>query len=173
MAEIITAKALLRDAERLLDDRPELLEAAAQSRGPEDCARWMARALGRSPKARGAGRWLLIKYVLAGLGAAPALIASATLDMPALALLFVPLFYAIEAQMVFLLPVTLEGAPRPLLAARAQTRAAGGTWAVMRVVMPIAASMLAGGLLGRGFLRAWVVGCLAVCLWYTRLGTAR
>jgi predicted MPP superfamily phosphohydrolase len=39
----------------------------------------------------------------------------------------------------------------------------------MRVVVPLAWTMLLGGLRGRGFLRSWCLGCLAVCLWYESL----
>lgn len=49
------------------------------------------------------------------------------------------------------------------------TAQAGGTLRVMAVVMPIAATMLGGGFVGRGFLRSWCLGCLAVCIWYEDL----
>jgi predicted MPP superfamily phosphohydrolase len=39
--------------------------------------------------------------------------------------------------------------------------------------MPIAASMILGGFLGRGFLRSWCVGCLAILVWYERLRAER
>jgi hypothetical protein len=78
-------------------------------------------------------------------------------------------FYAFEAQMVFLIPLALDGAPRPLREARRWARRAGGTRAVVGVVLPLAAVMLLGGLAGRGFLRCWCLGCLAVCLWYEDL----
>ncbi len=35
--------------------------------------------------------------------------------------------------------------------------------------MPLACTMLFGGLAGRGFLRSWCLGCLAVCIWYEGL----
>ena len=53
--------------------------------------------------------------------------------------------------------------------ARTLTVQAGGTWAVMRVVLPIAACMLGGGFAGRGFVRSWCLGCLAILCWYERL----
>jgi hypothetical protein len=85
----------------------------------------------------------------------------------------VPIFYAIEAQFVFLFPLALDGERTPFRAAWAWTRRAGGTLAVMRVVLPLAAVMLFGGLLGRGFVRCWCLGCLAVCLWYEAVGAGR
>ena len=42
----------------------------------------------------------------------------------------------------------------------------------MRVVLALAFTMLFGGLVGRGFLRSWCLGCLAVCLWYEDLRNA-
>ena len=82
-------------------------------------------------------------------------------------------FYAVEAQMVFLIPLALDGAACPLREARRWTRRAGGTRAVAGVVMPLAAAMLLGGLAGRGFLRCWCLGCLAVCIWYEELRAGR
>ncbi len=78
-------------------------------------------------------------------------------------------FYAIEVQMVFLFPLALDGDATPFRSARSWTRHAGGTIAAMRVVLPLAAVMLMGGLVGRGFVRCWCLGCLAVCLWYEDL----
>jgi uncharacterized protein len=68
--------------------------------------------------------------------------------------------------MVFLFPLALDGSVTPFRSAWVWTRRAGGTFAAMRVVLPLAAVMLFGGLVGRGFVRCWCLGCLAVCLWY-------
>ena len=111
----------------------------------------------------------LIKY---GLAVSPALlwaVAVYVCHVPWLMPLAVVVFYAVEAQMVFLFPVALDGSTRPFGAARRWTVRAGGTVAVMRVVLPLAGTMLFGGLAGRGFLRCWCLGCLAVCLWYEDL----
>ena len=35
--------------------------------------------------------------------------------------------------------------------------------------MQLAAVMLLGGCIGRGFVRSWCVGCLAICIWYEDL----
>ena len=88
---------------------------------------------------------------------------------PALAVFAVPLFYAAEAQCVFLVPLALDGHARPFRTARAWTVRAGGTLRVMAAVMPVAATMLFGGFVGRGFLRSWCLGCLAICVWYEDL----
>jgi uncharacterized protein len=120
---------------------------------------------------QGAGYGLLgcTKY---GLATAAALLWAGgawALRLPLLAPLAVVVFYVIEAQMVFLFPLALDGSARPFRTARAWTRRAGGTFAVMRVVLPLASVMLLGGFVGRGFVRCWCLGCLAVCLWYEDL----
>jgi predicted MPP superfamily phosphohydrolase len=115
-------------------------------------------------------QWLgLIKYGLATGAALLWAAAACAAHIPWLAPLAIVAFYAVEAQMVFLFPLALDGSARPFAAARRWTRRAGGTLAVMRVVLPLACTMLFGGLAGRGFLRCWCLGCLAVCLWYEDL----
>ena len=109
-----------------------------------------------------------VKYGLASLGAI-VFLASALCFNPWWILGVVPAFYAIEAQLVFLFPLALDGSKQPFLVARRWTKRAGGTLRVMGVVLPLAATMLFGGFLGRGFVRSWCLGCLAVCLWYEDL----
>ena len=115
----------------------------------------------------------LIKYALACAAALGGAVAAVWLGAWPLAVLAVPLFYAVEAQGVFLFPLALDGEVRaPFRVARRWTVRAGGTWRVMATVMPLAAVMLAGGFVGRGFVRSWCLGCLAVCLWYEQLRLA-
>ncbi|MBI5362825.1 MAG: hypothetical protein HZA53_06575 [Planctomycetes bacterium] len=78
-------------------------------------------------------------------------------------------FYAVEAQFVFLLPVVADGSTRPWRDAHLRTRTAGGTLRVMATVVPIALFMLVEGLAGRGLVRSWLVGCLAIVLWHERV----
>jgi predicted MPP superfamily phosphohydrolase len=107
-----------------------------------------------------------------GLAAGAALLWAAgawALRLPLLPPLAALVFYVVEAQMVFLFPLALDGSARPFRTAWAWTRRAGGTLAVLRVVLPLASVMLLGGLVGRGFVRSWCLGCLAVCLWYEDL----
>src|SRR5262249_5147200 len=114
-----------------------------------------------------------VKYALASLGAlAPAALAW-QLGEPLILLGCVPVFYAIEAQVVFRFQLALDGEAAPFRTAWAWTRRAGGTLAVMRVVLPLAAVMLFGGFLGSGFVRCWSLGCLAVCLWYEAVRAGR
>lgn len=81
-------------------------------------------------------------------------------------------FYAVEAQMVFLFPLAIEGHAQPLRNSLRWTRRAGGTLPVMATVMQLAVVMLFGGFLGRGFVRSWALGCLSVVLWYEELRDA-
>src|ERR1043165_8217029 len=71
--------------------------------------------------------------------------------------------------MVFLFPLAIDGRTRVFRESLAWTSRAGGTWRVMCIVLPIAGTMLFGGLAGRGFIRSWCVGCLAVVVWYEHL----
>ncbi len=177
----ITAADLLRRAAAVYDAPASPLPAAARAAwrgGFAGGGAWMRLALeqlrGRPlpGAARPLGRLGLVKYGLAGAAAAVPLAAALVCGWPWLAVLCVPAFYAVEAQMVFLFPLALDGHARPLLAGRAWTIRAGGTVAVLRVVLPLALTMLGGGLVGRGFVRSWCLGCLAVCLWYEGLRTA-
>lgn len=115
--------------------------------------------------------WLgCVKYGIAS-AAALACLALTWWVSPWWLLAVVPVFYGIEAQAVFLFPLALDGCPRPFREARRWTKLAGGTVVVMSVVLPLAAVMLLGGFCGRGFVRSWCLGCLAVCFWYEDLRT--
>lgn len=182
------ASTLLARAARCYDEPRHGLAVAARTAargGFAGGAEWMRHALGaiRGSPPRGTARFTrlgVVKYALAS-GAAlllPAL-ALPLLALPALApvlqsplaaalllLLASGAFYAVESRFVFAFPCALEGDAAPLRASHrllAQTTApVAATIAVAR----IAATMVVGGLLGRGFLRSWAIGCLAVLLWY-------
>jgi len=110
-----------------------------------------------------------IKYGLSSAAALVCLVAAVWFEQPLLAALIVPAFYAVEAQFVFLFPLALDETPHLWLHSRQLTVAGGGTLAVMGTVLPLAAVMLFGGLAGRGFVRSWCLGCLAVCIWYEEI----
>ena len=114
----------------------------------------------------------LIKYGVATLVALLWVAGCIAIGRPRWGAAAVLLFYAVEAQFVFLFPLALDGVARPLRASRRWTIAAGGTFRVMATVLPIAAVMLLGGFVGRGFVRSWCIGCLAVCVWYEHLRAA-
>jgi hypothetical protein len=110
-----------------------------------------------------------VKYGLASLGALLYLAAIMTQGWWVLLPGFILIFYAIEAQMVFLFPLVIDGHPQPFAVSRAWTQRAGGTLAVLIIVLQLAAVMLVGGWLGRGFVRSWALGCIAVVIWYEGL----
>jgi hypothetical protein len=181
MAERVRARDLLRAARALYDDPATGLAAAARAAwrgGFISGGEWMRRVLAEVRGVARAGpssRFQLLGVIKYGLAAAAALACVALawlVEQPLLLLLVVPAFYAVEAQMVFLFPLLLDEAPTPFRDARALTLAAGGTVAVMRTVLPLAAVMMCGGFAGQGFLRSWCLGCLAVCLWYERVRRA-
>jgi hypothetical protein len=120
------------------------------------------------PRAQALG---LLKYAAALLAALGAWTLAARAGLPQMVGLLLPVvaFYAVEVQMVFLFPLALDGAPHLFRASRALTRKAGGTASVMGTVLVLAAVMLLGGLVGRGLVRCWCLGCLAVVLWYEEL----
>jgi hypothetical protein len=179
MSEPARARVLLRRARNIFDDPACLLQPAARGawRGLFGSGgRWMQLALahlrGQPPSVAPVpdlNTLGVIKYALA-VGAALAVAAPAVL-LPAwpLLVLCVAAFYAVEAQMVFLFPLVLDGVEKPFLEARRWTVRAGGTLAVMAVVLPLAAVMLFGGCARQGFVRSWCLGCLAVCIWYEDL----
>ena len=180
------ARALLARAAELYDrpDLPLQTSAIGAARGGfASGAAWMGRALAvlreqacteeePSATARRYFHWLgTIKYGLAAGAALACLVIIVGLSLAWLAPFAVLVFYGVEAQFVFLFPVALDGSRRPFRDARLWTRRAGGTLAVMRTVLPVACVMLGGGFMGRGFVRSWCLGCLAVCLWYEDLRT--
>jgi hypothetical protein len=182
MAEPVRVRDLLRAARAAYDAPSSPLArsaSAAWRQGFASGGDWMSQALGllrgtaplNSPPRLQALGW--IKYGLAGAGAAACIAVAILARLPLVAFLCIPAFYAIEAQMVFLFPLALDGSSRPFRDARVWTVHAGGTLAVLRTVLPIACTMLLGGFAGRGFVRSWCLGCLAVCVWYEGLRTHR
>ena len=79
---------------------------------------------------------------------------------------FILTFYAVEAQFVFLFPLAIDRTPKLIRSSLSMSQKAGGTTKVMGIVLPIAAYMLLGGFFGKGFLRSWCIGCLAIVIWY-------
>ncbi len=114
----------------------------------------------------------VVKYGLASAAALLVLTAMILYQAWVLLPLSVAVFYAVEAQMVFLFPLVLDGCAHPFREARRWTLRAGGTLEVMGVILPLACTMLLGGFARQGFVRSWCLGCLAVCLWYEDLRTA-
>jgi hypothetical protein len=180
MPDRVRAGDLLRKAKVLYDDSGTGLACRATVAwrwGFVSGAEWMRLALAQlrhSPpigSTRGFNTLGTVKYGLASTAAIVCLGAAAWLRQPLLAAFAVPAFYAVEAQMVFLFPLALDQKPQLWRECRRWTVKSGGTLAAMGTVLPLAAMMLFGGLLGKGFVRSWCLGCLAVCIWYEELRT--
>ena len=178
MRDRASASILLARAAVLYDEASGTLAPAARCawrKGFPGGAAWMQMALARIRGTESVGRaasWTRLglgKYGLALSAALAPAGAAWALGIPALALLAVPAFYAVEAPLAFVFPAALDGAADPAGLSRALCRRAGGTRAAMAVILPIATAMLMGGFAGRGFLRSWCLGCLAVCIWYEDL----
>ncbi len=178
MPNTISARALLRQACAIYDD-PQLpfARAAAQTwrGGFASGAEWMRQILthlrGRDVPTSPVPFQLLgvVKYGLATLGTLLFLAGVGVVGAWYLAGGLVLVFYAIEAQLVFLFPLAIDGSPDLFRTSRRWTRKAGGTVAVMIIVIQLAAMMIFGGFVGHGFVRSWALGCLAVVLWYEYL----
>lgn len=175
----ISARTLLAAARALYDD-PSLPFASSASRdawkgGFDSGADWMRLVLGHlrgealPPVDYSFHRLGLIKYSLAAAGAIIVLLISFLTRLWPLIVLVVPVFYGIEAQMVFLFPVALDGNCHIFRLSRQWTIRAGGTLHVMWIVIGLAVTMIFGGFVGRGFVRSWALGCLAVLLWYEQV----
>jgi hypothetical protein len=78
-------------------------------------------------------------------------------------------FYAVEAQMVFLFPLAIDGYQNLFPESRRWTLKAGGTVRVAATILPLAAVMLFGRFASQGFVRSWALGCLSVVVWYEDL----
>jgi hypothetical protein len=169
--------ALLRRAAKGFDASPELRAAARVSapRGFQGGVEWMAlaqaglRGTAAVVPARGALRAGLLKYGAAAAAGGVVAVALAPVAWIPAAVAAVLAFYAVEAQGVFVFPALASGVAAPWRESRARVDEAGGTFAVVARTLVIAAVMLFGGLAGRGFLRSWCIGCLAVVLWYEAL----
>lgn len=165
------AHALLAEADRRLGPAAVKAARAAASEGFAGGSAWMAASMGRprtlSPaRARYLG---IVKYGLSLLASATMLGATWALFGPLAVLPAALAFYAVEAQLVFLFPVAIEGHAAPFREAFRLTRTAGGTLTVMATVLRIAATMLLGGPWRGGIVRAWSLGCLAIVIWYEQL----
>lgn len=155
--------------------RDELEPTPRERRGFAGAARWVARAMGATiddRAARRAARLLRYKYLASLITA----IAAGSLACRAHFVLgivaFVLAFYAVEVQGVFMVPLVVRGALRPVERSRSLVVAAGGTVSCVVRVLPIAAWMLFAGF-GRGFVRAWCEGCLAVIAWFEEIESNR
>lgn len=165
------------EAGEVLARHPELLESATSVRGFGGGARWMHQAMrivgwSLPPFADETAHTIrgLAKYLTCILAAAVGVGACLGSGFWWVApLLGGFLFYMVEAQMVFLFPVVLAGSRSPWCRSYALTLAAGGTWQVMRTVMPIAFRMMTGFVRPDGSVGTWCRGCLSIVIWHRRV----
>ena len=178
MPEQPTAMQLLARAAAIYDApgsplRPAVL--AARRSGFQSGAQWMALAMGTirrqapAPVALIYQRLGITKYAMSFAAAGICALLAMALGKPWLGWIGVLAFYMVEAQMVFIFPLALDGTDHLFRESRRWTVRAGGTRPIMHIVLPLATTMIFGGFFGRGFQRSWCLGCLAVCIWYEDL----
>lgn len=117
----------------------------------------------------GSARLGLVKYGMATASAAVVAGIAGCFSVVFAVPLAIMAFYAVEALGVFVFPALASGASSPWRQSLSLVGEAGGTAVVASKTLVIASVMLFGGLAGRGFVRSWCIGCLAVVLWYERL----
>lgn len=173
------AQTLLARAAVLYDDPCLPFSQSAREegwkRGFDSGAEWMrivmqyVRGNAIPPNSAAYQRLGVIKYGLACFGALIWFACCFVCGLWPLVIGVVPVFYAIEAQMVFLFPCAIDRSTTPFRESQELMRHAGGSLIVMAAVLRFAALMLFGGFFGRGFVRSWALGCIAVVLWYEDL----
>lgn len=142
-----------------------------QPRNFGDGARWMAAQLGilrgREIPFPGDVPFALYGIGKYGLCLTAALAAAILLGRlhPAFMLIAIPVFYLAEVHLLFLFPLLIDAAPKPVLRSiRASYRM--GLLSSMILTMRIAAFMMIGLLQIRNPLKNWYAGCMAVLIWY-------
>ncbi len=168
---------LWREAAMAYDQSPHLQRAAreARFRGFGAAAEWMALAMQRPSVDRGyAQRLGVIKYLSClSVALATGGLTAVFAGWPSVTAVALVVFYLAESQLVFLFPAMIDLPNASLWQAMSNAVrlrvAAGNTLYVVGIVVALAALMLFGGLFGKGFLRSWCAGCLAVARWYERV----
>lgn len=180
--QIVSAKSLLQHAATLYDDRSFPFSQQAKHAwkgGFYSGAAWMELVLSelRGQPQRSVPKCLqgfgILKYTLTSIAALIVLAIAITTQIYPLIMFSIPAFYAVEVQMVFLFPITLDRFPNPFRTSLQWTQYAGGTITAMRIVLVLAIVILLGGLFGKGFVRCWCLGCLSVVLWYEQIRKTR
>ena len=178
MRNIHFALRLLGEAQRRYDS-PEWAVAGLAPRtwtgAFGDGGEWMRRAMAILRQAAPSTAtpdfaWLGgVKYALACTSALIVVGCAMSLHFIPVLIFCIPAFYAVEVQMLFLFPLALDHSRGPFVESPVWTQRAGGTLAAMQTVLVLASVMLSGGFLGKGFIRSWCLGCLAVLIWYEAL----
>lgn len=84
---------------------------------------------------------------------------------PLLIPLSILLFYLFEVQFLFLFPLLLDNARKPLLRSLRETYKIGIP-KCMFIVIPISFFMMIGLFQKKDIFRNWHIGCLAILIWY-------
>jgi hypothetical protein len=173
------ARELLQQAIQLYDNPDVSLADQAQNQGWKQGftsgAEWMRLAMSNYRETQIPANhsnyqyYGTLKYGLASLGALAVIGFVIGLKVWILLPLVVIVFYAIEAQMVFLFPLLIDGHSDAIQQSLQWTSRAGGTIPVMLTVLQLACVMLFGGFVGQGFVRSWALGCLSIVIWYEEL----
>jgi len=168
-----SVRTLLSDAALIYDEPGNHLHEAAHGAvwgGFSGGAEWMRKAMGvvrgKEPLGRAHfGRLGTGKYACAGMAAL--LVLALLWRWPVLAVpAAIVTFYSVELRLLFVFPLALEGERAPFSASHQLVASTQSQAIATTRLISIAARMLFGGLVGRGFVRSWCVGCLAVVLWY-------
>lgn len=106
----------------------------------------------------------ILKYGVCLAGFALPLLASAKVELITV-LLSVVFFYLLEVHFLFLFPLLIDRAPRPLLTGIRMAWSIGIGRCLITVI-PIATYMLLGLFRRSDPLRNWYIGCLAIIIWY-------
>ena len=177
------ARKLLQQAIQLYDNPDALLANRARDHGWKQGftsgAEWMSYAMSHYRATLIPANQVnyqyygTLKYGLASIGALAVIGFAIWSKLWIVLPLVVIVFYAIEAQMVFLFPLLIDSHSDPIRHSIQWTNRAGGTIPVMWTVMQLACVMLFGGFVGQGFIRSWALGCLSVCIWYEELRLAQ
>jgi hypothetical protein len=76
-------------------------------------------------------------------------------------------FYLVEIQLLFLFPILVDDRDAPIRTSLALTKRVGYLTVLCNVI-PIAVFMILGWLVRRRGLEAWLIGCMAILIWYER-----
>jgi len=106
----------------------------------------------------------LLKYLTSLTGAALAAVVMSTYGLIAIPAAVLA-FYLFEIHFLFLFPLLIDRAPRPLLTSIRATYKIG-VWRCLITVIPIAGYMLAGLFRKTDRLGNWYTGCLSILIWY-------
>lgn len=158
---------------RLLDQsKAQLQEHSLSLRGFQSGGEWMSAQLrsddvSASANSRGSVNFFAYGFFKYGISLLAFALAVYFLFQVSIWLLplSVPVFYFVEIHFLFLFPLLIDGAEKPLTASITQTYRTG-IFTSLITVMFIGIYMMTGLLRVNDPFRNWYIGCLAVVCWY-------